>query len=46
MGYGIDVWEIHWAREELKKTFGNYRNWQRFCAISDDIAMRCWLASM
>ena len=46
MGCGLDLWAVRWIREQLKETFGNYRNWQRFCAIADDIHLRCWLASM
>jgi len=47
MGIGTqDPWEIHWAREQLKETFGNRRNWERFCMVADEMAFRVWLSTI
>ncbi len=44
MAYAWESWYIWWVREEIKKTFGNYQNWARFCAIADRLEMDAWLA--
>ena len=40
----VDMWCDPFVRAEIKETFGNYRNWSRFCAIADDMALGVWLS--
>ena len=37
MGFTFDIFEIASERVEIKKIFGNRKNWERFCAIANSM---------